>query len=124
MPYQVHFRPWVLWWIYTGIVCGIVALVNILFRDLSSLQIAIVIGMGVLFWTVGGIVAYGYGGVRIVSGYPPLPAPKRATRRSRNGTLPPTFCFREPGEPCFHRGTDRVRRPLPPRLVCSFSYPA
>ena len=76
MPYQVHFRRWVLWWIYTGIVCGIVALVNILFRDLSSLQIAIVIGMGVLFWTVGGIVAYGYGGVRIVSGLPAAPGPE------------------------------------------------
>lgn len=71
MHYRLHFRRWVLWWIYVGIVCGAVALVNVLFRDLSPLQIAVVAGMGVIFWTLGGIVAYGYGGVRIVP-QPPL----------------------------------------------------
>lgn len=64
--YHLHLHRWVVWWIYIGIVCSIVALVNILFRNLSPLQTAMVIVMGVLFWIIGGIVAYGYGGVLIV----------------------------------------------------------
>jgi hypothetical protein len=69
--YHLHLRRWVVWWIYIGVVCGIIALVNILFRNLSPLQAAMVIVMGVLFWIIGGIVAYGYGGIVIV----PMPLP-------------------------------------------------
>jgi hypothetical protein len=72
MPYHVHLRPWVRWWIFVGIVCGVVALVNILFRDLSELQIATIIAMGALFWSLVGIAAWGYGGIRIVAA-PPAP---------------------------------------------------
>jgi hypothetical protein len=71
MRYQVHLRPWVRWWIYAGIVCGIIALVNILSRDdLSPLDIAMIIGIGALFWGMLGIAAYGYGGVRIIPAPP------------------------------------------------------
>jgi hypothetical protein len=79
MAYHVHLRPWVRSWIYVGIVCGIVAVVNILFRDLSGLQIAMIIAMGALFWSMVGIAAWGYGGIRIVPAPPVSRTPETLT---------------------------------------------
>jgi hypothetical protein len=51
-----HFRVhhWVLWWFYVGIACGVVALVNILFRELTRTQETVILAIGVFFgcWAV------------------------------------------------------------------------
>jgi hypothetical protein len=63
----VHFKihRWVLWWFYIGIVCGVVALVNILNRHLNRTQEEIVIAIGVMHWVLGGLACYFYDSVQI-----------------------------------------------------------
>jgi hypothetical protein len=65
MHIHVRIHHWVLWWFYLGVVCGAVAVVNILFRDLTRVQEQVILAIGVLFWVLGGIACYGYEGVRI-----------------------------------------------------------
>jgi hypothetical protein len=48
-----------------GIVLGAIAVINILFRDLSRTQERIILIIGALNWLLGGLICYGYGGVRI-----------------------------------------------------------
>lgn len=63
----IHFKihRWVLWWVYIGIVCGVVALVNIVTRNLTRAQEEIVIAIGVMHWVLGGLACYFYDSVRI-----------------------------------------------------------
>jgi len=70
---HIHLRihHWVLWWFGVGIVCGVVALVNILSRDLTRIQDRIVVAIGVLFWLLGGLVCYAYDSVQIEEHSPP-----------------------------------------------------
>jgi len=68
MYIHVRIHRWVLWWFYVGAVCGIVALVNILVRDLSRTQEKIVLVIGLCFWLLGGLVCYGCGSVQIDNG--------------------------------------------------------
>jgi hypothetical protein len=65
MHFHVRIRHWVAWWFYVGVVCGVIALVNILGRNLSPTQKDIVLIVGALFWLLGGLACYGYDGVRI-----------------------------------------------------------
>ncbi len=66
---HVHFglriHRWVIWWFCLGVVVGVVALVNILFRDLPRTQEKLVLLFGVLHWLVGGIFCYGFGAIQI-----------------------------------------------------------
>jgi hypothetical protein len=63
----IHFKihRWVLWWVYIGIVCGVVALINIVNRNLTRAQEEIVIAIGVMHWVLGGLACYFYDSVRI-----------------------------------------------------------
>jgi hypothetical protein len=63
----IHFKVhrWVLWWLYIGIVCGVVAVVNILNRHLSRTQEEVILIIGVMHWLLGGIACYFYDSVRI-----------------------------------------------------------
>jgi len=54
-----------MWWMVFGIVCGVVALTNILERNLSHAQERILIGIGVWNWILGGLICYAYEGVQI-----------------------------------------------------------
>ncbi len=62
---HVRIHHWVWVWFYVGVVCGVVALVNILGRNLSPTQVTWVLAIGVLFWLIGGTVCYTLGAVRI-----------------------------------------------------------
>lgn len=62
---HLRIHRWVLWWLYLGALCGAVALINILLRDLSPTQIKLVLAFGVLNWVLGGFVCYCCGGVKI-----------------------------------------------------------
>ena len=65
MHIHVRIHHWVLWWFGVGIVCGVVALVNIFSRDLTHIQDRVVLVIGVLFWLLGGLVCYAYDSVQI-----------------------------------------------------------
>jgi len=65
MDLHVHIRRWVLWWLYVGIVCGVVAVVNIFARDVTRLEERIILGIGVWFWLLGGLVCYACDSVQI-----------------------------------------------------------
>ena len=64
---SVHFqiRRWVLWWISIGIVCGVVAVINILSRNLTRTQEEVLLAMGVMHWVLGGIACYFYDSIQI-----------------------------------------------------------
>jgi hypothetical protein len=65
MHIHVRIHHWVIWWFYLGVICGAVALVNILFRELSRSQEQVILLVGALFWLLGGIACYGYEGIEI-----------------------------------------------------------
>lgn len=72
MHFHVRIHHWVVWWFYVGVVCGAVAIVNILWRDLSPTQIKAVLFIGALFWVLGGLACCACDGVKIAA--PPKPA--------------------------------------------------
>lgn len=57
---HIHFRVrhWVVWWFYIGIACGLVAVVNVLFRDLTRAQDHVILIAGIAFWALGGFVCW------------------------------------------------------------------
>lgn len=65
MHIHVRIHRWVLWWFYVGVVCGVVALINILGRDLSRSQERIILVIGVFHWVLGGLVCYACEGLQI-----------------------------------------------------------
>ena len=65
MHIHIRIHHWVLWWFYIGVICGVVALVNILGRDLSPTEEKVILMVGVLFWVLGGIACYGCDAVKI-----------------------------------------------------------
>jgi hypothetical protein len=74
LHFHLHLQHWVVWWFYVGIVCGAVALANILFRHLSETQIKLVLVFGVLHWVMGGVICYCAEGVKL------MPPPGRAAQ--------------------------------------------
>lgn len=63
--FHVRIQHWVLVWFYVGIACGVIALINILFRDLSPADIRLTLIFGVLNWALLGVVCYCLDGVKI-----------------------------------------------------------
>ena len=64
---QIHLRiqRWVMWWFYLGVICGAIALVNILGRQLTHAQEAILLAFGAAHWLLGGIVCWAFESVRV-----------------------------------------------------------
>ena len=65
MHFHLRIHRWVLWWVYIGIVCGIVAVVNILSRNLTQRQEEIIITIGIVHWVLGGVACYCFDSIRI-----------------------------------------------------------
>jgi hypothetical protein len=63
MHFYARVHHWVVWWFSVGIVCGFIAVVNILTRDLTRTQDRVILAIGVLFWTLGGFVCHAYEGI-------------------------------------------------------------
>jgi hypothetical protein len=70
---HIHIRihRWVIWWLCLGIVFGVIALVNILFRDLTRVQDKVILIVGVVHWVLGGVVCWAFEGIRISTAPPP-----------------------------------------------------
>jgi hypothetical protein len=64
---HIHLRVqhWVVWWFYLGVAGAVVALANILGRDLTRTQDSINLLVGVAHWVLGGLVCYAYDSIRI-----------------------------------------------------------
>lgn len=100
---HVRIHRWVRWWFYVGAVCGLVALANILGRELSPAQIRIILAIGIAHWLLGGVICYASDGIQIE--IPKQSAPQRPTQ------------VREPQE--WHPASDFIlpgnrKRLLPP----------
>lgn len=108
MYYHFKIQRWVVWWFSIGIVCGIVAVVNILNRHLTRTQEEVLLLLGVMHWVLGGIACYLYESVGIEKPVQNLPegdeasteAPKEWHAASdfllpggRQSLLPPKYSF-------------------------------
>ncbi|MGO9240513.1 MAG: hypothetical protein ACLPXM_09800 [Terriglobales bacterium] len=104
MDVQIRVQRWVIWWLYTGVALGVIAIGNILGRDLSREQIKIILFLGVVFWLLGGMVSYALHAVQFEHPSPPLaPAPRGAPEKEwhaasdfllpggRKSILPPRY---------------------------------
>jgi hypothetical protein len=64
MRVHVRVRRWVVWWVYIGIACGVIAFANMEGHDLTRWQDRVLILMGLAHWLLGGIVCWAFHGVR------------------------------------------------------------
>jgi hypothetical protein len=74
MHIHLRIQRWVIWWFYVGVVCGAIALVNILGHNLTGAQDRILLIFGAAHWLLGGIVCLAFESVKIESRRP-LPPP-------------------------------------------------
>src|SRR5690242_20024360 len=65
MQIRLHIRRWVIWWFYVGVVCGALAIVNILGHHLAGAQDRLLILLGAAHWLLGGIVCWAFDGIRV-----------------------------------------------------------
>ena len=86
---RVRIHRWVVSWMIIGVVCGVVAITNILEHNLTRAQEGILIAVGILNWMLGGLVCYALEGVRIEESHPPAPKPsgRRPALRGSNRSL-------------------------------------
>ena len=64
MHIHARIHRWVIWWFYVGVICGVVALANILGRDLTRSQERLLLAVGIAHWLLGGIICYACEGIR------------------------------------------------------------
>ena len=74
MYLHLRVHHWVVWWFVIGVICGVVALVNILSRNLTRSQEDAVLVFGVINWVLGGLVCYSLEAVRLEG--PPKTTPR------------------------------------------------
>jgi H+/Cl- antiporter ClcA len=105
---HVHIRihRWVIWWLCLGVVFGAIALVNILFRELTRAQDKVILFVGIVHWVLGGVVCWAFEGVKITS-LPPLERHLPAARTEAEREWHSASDFVQPGN---------RKRLLPPRF--------
>jgi hypothetical protein len=89
MQIHLHVHRWVIWWIWIGVVCGIVASVNILGRNLTSTQVWILIVAGAANWLLGGVICWASQAIKISSApgtSPPVPKAHEKHEKKVPGT--------------------------------------
>jgi len=80
---HIHIRihRWVIWWLCLGVAFGAIALVNILFRDLTRAQDKLILVVGIVHWVLGGVVCWAFEGIKISPAPPP---PERQPARTED----------------------------------------
>jgi hypothetical protein len=83
---HIHLRVhrWVIWWIYVGVVCGAIAVVNILGHQLTGAQDRMLLIFGAAHWLLGGIVCWAFQGIKVD---PLRPAPPTPIQKPLNTAL-------------------------------------
>jgi Na+/melibiose symporter-like transporter len=61
--HHLHIQRWVVWWFYVGLVCGVVAMVNVFTRDMTRSQDHLILLVGIIFWVLGGVVSWAAEGI-------------------------------------------------------------
>ena len=64
MHVHLHVHRWVIWWLWFGVLCGLVASVNLLTHTLTREQEDVIVFLGVLYWALGGVVCWALDGAR------------------------------------------------------------
>ena len=77
MDVHLRIRRWVIWWFWLGVVCGAVAILNIVTRNLTRSQELIILFIGVMNWVLGGAICWAFG-VQIAQPSPPASPTKEA----------------------------------------------
>src|SRR4051794_32797173 len=77
MHFHLRVHHWVVWWFGIGAVCAIVALANILSRNLTRSQEDVVLVIGAIHWILGGLVCYSFEAI-------PIETPKRPSNETRS----------------------------------------
>jgi len=67
MNFHLHVRRWVKWWIFVGVVCGAIALVNIVGHHLTPTQDKILLLVGAAHWLLGGLVCWAFESIRVTA---------------------------------------------------------
>ena len=94
---HIHIRihRWVLWWLCLGVVLGAIALVNILFRDLTRMQDKFILLVGIVHWVLGGVVCWAFEGITVQ--VTPPPERKQVARIDTSREWHPASDFILPG---------------------------
>jgi hypothetical protein len=79
----IHLRVqrWVILWIYVGVVCGAIAVVNILGHHVTRAEDRLFLIVGVAHWLLGGIVCWAFEGVKVE---PERPSPQPPFQKPLN----------------------------------------
>ena len=77
MDVHLRIRRWVIWWFWLGVVCGAVAILNIVTRNLNRPQELIILFIGVMNWVLGGVICWAFG-IHIVQPSPPASPTREA----------------------------------------------
>lgn len=104
MHIHVRVHRWVLWWFYIGVACGVVAVINILGRNLTRTQEDVVLVIGAIHWLLGGLVCYAFDAIRFER--PTRPEQGEPSKKSETSEWHPASDFLFPGN---------RKRLLPPR---------
>lgn len=90
---HIHIRihRWVIWWLCLGIVFGAIALVNILFRELTRTQDKVILLVGIVHWVLGGVVCWAFEGVKITPATPLEPEQPAGTEAVKEWHSPSDF---------------------------------
>ncbi len=90
---HIHIRihRWVIWWLCLGIVFGAIALVNILFRELTRTQDKVILLVGIVHWVLGGVVCWAFEGVKITPAPPREPEQPAGTGAVKEWHSPSDF---------------------------------
>jgi len=62
---HVRIQRWVVWWISLGVAGGLIAVANMVGRDLSHEQENVLLVVGILHWLLGGLVCWALGALQV-----------------------------------------------------------
>jgi hypothetical protein len=88
--YILRAHRWVIWWACIGLICGAIAIVNMLGHHLSRVQDRILIILGAAHWVLGGIVCWIFEGVEIKRRNPSPPRENTTDPASTTEWHPPS----------------------------------
>lgn len=64
MHIHLRVRHWVISWFYVSVVCGVVAVVNILMRDPTRTQDKAILLIALVIWLLGGLACHAFEGIQ------------------------------------------------------------
>src|ERR1035441_9868468 len=97
MNIHLRVRRWGIMWIYVGVVCGAIAVVNILGHQLTGAQDRLFVILGAAHWLLGGIVCWAFEGIKVEPGRPSPPPIEKPLNAAPGTEWHPASDFLLPG---------------------------